>query len=256
LDTSTLAMTIAYIGTDYHGFARQDGIPTIQGALEEALATVFRREVLTVAAGRTDRGVHAHGQVVSFELSGGEIQGRSMQQLRSSLNALTPDTIQIRSIEQKPTGFSARFSAVEREYRYRLVAAEIPALFLASYAWSIPAQGFDVQALRRAAYLLEGEHDFRSFCVASSAEDKNTVRTIRSIRVFGMDHLGESSLVVQIIGNAFLHSMVRIIVGSLVEVGFHRREAEWLTEALAAKDRKAAGPTAPAHGLTLWRVRY
>jgi tRNA pseudouridine38-40 synthase len=252
----TLAMTISYIGTDYHGFARQEGLPTVQGLLEEALAVVFRREVLTVGAGRTDKGVHAHGQVVSFQLTDNESNEHSLRQLRSSINALTPDSIQVRTIEHKTLGFSARFSAVEREYRYRLVISETPALFLAPYAWWLSDAHLDIYAMRQAARLLVGEHDFRSFCVASSGKGRNTVREIRSVHIFGMDHLGEPCLVIQIIGNSFLHSMVRVIVGSLVEVGSLRRSPEWLGEALAARERQAAGPTAPARGLTLWRVRY
>ena len=256
METKTLAVTLAYIGTEYHGFARQTDTLTVQGALEEALNIVFRREVETVGAGRTDAGVHAHGQVVSFDLSQTELAERSLAQLRDSLNALTPNSLNIRSIEEKPAGFSARFSAVEREYRYRLVASEVPAMFLAPYAWWLPNQHIDLIKMREAALYLIGEHDFKSFCVASSALEKNTVREIKHIHIFGMDHLGEPCLVIQVIGNAFLHSMVRIIVGSLVEVGYRKQEPEWLAEVLGARDRRVAGPTAPAQGLTLWRVRY
>ncbi|MDR2956558.1 MAG: tRNA pseudouridine(38-40) synthase TruA [Coriobacteriales bacterium] len=256
METKTLALTLAYIGTDYHGFARQAGLATVQGQLEEALAVLFRREIETVCAGRTDTGVHARGQVVSFELTADELGDRSMSAIRNSLNALTPDPITIRLVEQKPEGFSARFSAVEREYRYRIVPSEIPSLFIEPYVWWIPDYHLAPHLMLEASGYLIGEHDFKSFCVSSSSVDRSTIREIKSINIFGMDHLGESCIIVQIIGNAFLHSMVRIIVGSLVEVGYRRRDPIWIAEVLTACDRRKAGPTAPAQGLTLWRVRY
>ncbi|MDR1422781.1 MAG: tRNA pseudouridine(38-40) synthase TruA [Coriobacteriales bacterium] len=254
---SQIALTIAYRGAAFRGFARQPGQETIQGALEQALATLYHREVQTVGAGRTDRGVHAHGQVVSFGLCTEEIAEHSLGRLRSALNALTPDDIVIRFVDLKPPGFSARFSASEREYRYRIYTKSTPPLFLAPYVWWLPREHpLDIQAMKAAAELLVGEHDFTSFCVATSSRDKNTVREIRSLLVFGADHLGESCHVVQVIGNAFLHSMIRIIVGSLAEVGMRRHPPEWIGEVLEARDRTCAGQTAPAQGLTFWRVRY
>jgi len=254
----TFALTLSYIGTAFHGFARQDDdVQTVQGALEAALATVFAQPVWTVGAGRTDAGVHALGQVVSFSLPDEVLNGRDLARLCRSLNALTPDDMAIRSLAPKPAGFSARFSAIEREYRYRIVAGDTPPLFTAPFVWWLPGRPWlDYNLLRAAAEHLVGEHDFQSFCVSASSIDKNTVRTVKSISIFGVDHLGEPCTVVQVIGNAFLHSMVRIIVGSLAEVGLGRRPPAWLGEALEAQDRRAAGPTAPAQGLTLWRVRY
>lgn len=255
--TSTLALTLAYIGRDFHGFARQPGCVTVQGELEDALRTLFHCDVETVCAGRTDTGVHALGQVVSFELPSTELEQRSLSRLRNSLNALTPDSISIREIAEKPASFSARFSAVEREYRYRYVFSEVEPLFLKPFVWWVPqTTAPDVQAMKAAAPLLVGEHDFASFCVAASAQDKSTVRKILSITFFGTDHLGESCLVLQIRGNAFLHSMIRIIAGTLLEVGLGKHSPEWLGEVLAARDRRAAGQTAPAQGLTFWRVVY
>jgi tRNA pseudouridine38-40 synthase len=253
----TLALTVAYNGAGFHGFARQPGQTTVQGELEVALRTVFRQEIETVGAGRTDAGVHALGQVVSFELPTSGFAERSLDALRNSLNALTPDDIVVRRVEEKPAGFSARFSAVEREYRYRYVFSEVEPLFLRPYTWWVPTrQPIDVQAMKRAAPSLVGVHDFASFCVAASSVDRNTVREILSVMIFETDHLGESCLVLQVRGTAFLHSMIRVIAGSMLEVGLGRREPRWLEQALAARDRRAAGPTAPAQGLTFWRVRY
>lgn len=253
----TIALTVAYNGVGFHGFARQPGQTTVQGELESALRTVFRKEVETVGAGRTDAGVHALGQVVSFELPARDLAERPLNTLRNSLNALTPDDIVVREVEEKPAGFSARFSAVEREYRYRYAFGEVEPLFLRPYTWWVPTQRpVDVQAMKRAAPSLVGVHDFASFCVAASSVDRNTVREILSITIFETDHLGESCLVLQVRGTAFLHSMVRVIAGSMLEVGLGRRNPDWLGEALAARDRRAAGQTAPAQGLTFWRVRY
>ncbi|MDR0350784.1 MAG: tRNA pseudouridine(38-40) synthase TruA [Coriobacteriales bacterium] len=252
-----LALTVAYNGAEFCGFARQHGRTTIQGELEAALCTLFACDIETVGAGRTDSGVHALGQVVSFELPDEGMKGRTLAKIRNSLNALTPDSIVVREVELKPPGFSARFSAREREYRYRYVFSEVEPLFLRPYTWWVPAsQPIDVQAMKQAAPLLVGTHDFRTFCVAASAVERNTIRELISLTLFGTDHLGESCLVLQVRGTAFLHSMIRIIAGSLLEVGLGRREPQWLAEALAAHDRTAAGPTAPAQGLTFWRVRY
>jgi tRNA pseudouridine38-40 synthase len=252
-----LALTISYDGSGFHGFARQPGQTTVQGELESVLATLFHQEIETVGAGRTDAGVHALGQVVSFSVPKLEFEKRSLDKLRNSLNALTPEGIVIRRVEEKPTGFSARFSAVEREYRYRFVTKDIEPLFIKPFVWWIPTdQPLDIQAMKKALPYLIGEHDFTSFCVAASAVDKNTVRELLSLTLFGTDHLGESCHVLQVRGTAFLHSMVRVIAGSLLDVGLRRREPEWIQEVLEAKDRRAAGQTAPAQGLTLWRVRY
>jgi tRNA pseudouridine38-40 synthase len=254
---STIALTVAYQGSGFSGFARQDGPITVQGSLENALKTILHRDVLTTGAGRTDAGVHALGQVVSFGVNDIELNARSLEKLQSSLNALTPDSLVVKRVEQKDASFSARFSATQREYRYRLYFNPSPPVFMAPYAWWIPHQGpLLVNELKAAAKLLEGENDFKSFCVAKSAEGKTTMRNISKIHVFGSQHLGEQCLVIQVFGNAFLHSMVRVIVGTLVEVALGKKPVQWVGEVLAAKDRCAAGQTAPAQGLTFWKVSY
>jgi tRNA pseudouridine38-40 synthase len=246
------ALTVAYDGAPYSGFALQPDVATVQGTLEEALRTVLRREVETTGAGRTDAGVHARGQVVSFEAPPDEADDSS---LRRSLNALAAPHISIRDVRSARPGFSARFDAVSREYRYRIAMGDSPPVFTAPFAWWVKSD-LDAEAMHAAASRLVGEHDFRSFCVAESAEGKRTVREVLSLDVHTEDVLGEEALVVGVVGNAFLHSMVRVIVGSLVEVGMGRRSPEWIGEALEACDRASAGATAPAHGLTLWEVEY
>jgi tRNA pseudouridine38-40 synthase len=250
--SASLALVVAYSGEHFAGFARQPGQRTVQGELEGALATVLRRDVATVGAGRTDAGVHALGQVVSFEAMGDEPE---LPVLARSLNALTGEGIVVREVRRARAGFSARFDAEWREYRYRIVAGSPPPLFLAPLAWHVRSP-LDVGAMRAGAAHLLGEHDFRSFCVTESAEGKRTHRRVDVIDLFAEEQLGEECLVVRVVGNAFLHSMVRTIVGTLVEVGVGRREPQWVAEALDACDRSAAGPTAPAHGLTFWRVGY
>jgi len=247
-----IALTVSYDGAGFAGFARQPGQRTVQGQIESALATILRREVEIVGAGRTDAGVHALGQVVSFDAGD---DGADHSGLLRSLNALVGEGIVVTGARAAAGDFSARHSAVEREYRYRIVPGPVPPLFLAPLAWWVKGP-LDLGAMREAAGMLIGEHDFKSFCVASSAEGKRTHRRLDVIDIAPETLLGEHSICVRVVGNAFLHSMVRTIVGSLVEVGNGRRAASWLGDALAARDRAAAGPSAPAHGLTLWHVTY
>jgi tRNA pseudouridine38-40 synthase len=246
-----LALTVAYDGARFSGFARQPEATTVQGSLETSLATVLRRSVDTVGAGRTDAGVHALGQVVSFQCDGGE---PLPFELVRSLNGLTDGAV-VRGARFARPGFSARFDALSREYLYRIAPGPVPPLFSAPVAWWVKRE-LDLEAMRAAAAQLVGEHDFRSFCVAESAVGKRTVRRVDSIELSEEDVLGEPALSIRVVGNAFLHSMVRTIVGSMVEVGLGRREAAWIDQALAAGERSAAGPTAPAQGLTLWSVGY
>jgi len=247
----SIVITVAYNGSGFAGFARQPGQLTVQGSLEAALATALRSEVEIVGAGRTDAGVHALAQVVSFSFDG-EIDTSA---LLKSLNALTGPGIVVSEVREATRGFSARFDAMAREYRYRIVPGPIPPVFLAEHAWWVKPS-LDISAMRDASSLLIGEHDFGSFCVAASAEGKPTKRRLELVSIEPAVELGEHCLVIRIVGNAFLHSMVRVIVGSLVEVGSGRRGPEWIGQALLACDRTAAGPTAPAHGLTLWHVDY
>jgi len=248
----TIVLTVSYDGSELAGFARQPGQQTVQGRLEAALSTVLRVPVMITGAGRTDAGVHALGQVVSFDSTGNEPDAVSLVR---SLNALAGPDIVVTSVRRAAPEFSARYSAVSREYRYRIVPGPVAPIFLARFAyWSKPT--LDLGAMREGASHLIGEHDFRSFCVAGSAEGKRTSRFLESIDIAPANEMGEHCILVKIVGNAFLHSMVRIVVGSLIEVGRGGRDPDWIAEALQACERAAAGPTAPAHGLTLWHVGY
>ncbi len=258
----TLAMKVAYRGEAFSGFARQPEQLTVQGELERALEMLLRRPAETTCAGRTDAGVHARGQVVSFEVYEDELaemdereaQLARFASFRRSLNAITHDDISVRSIWQAVDGFSARFDAQAREYRYALAIDETPPVFMRDFAWHVGP--LDVAAMERASRCLIGEQDFKSFCRASSAIDKPTCRNVMEVSFSEEERFGERLVVVKVVGSSFLHSMVRTIVGTLVEVGRGRKPESWVAEALAACDRTAAGETAPAQGLVFWEVRY
>ena len=249
---TTLAITVAYDGSLFAGFARQPGTRTVQGALESALETVFGTQLLVVGAGRTDAGVHALGQVVSVDVPS---DGIDTARLRRSLDALAGPGVAVKGVACARPGFSARFDAIEREYRYRITHSPVAPLFLERFSWHVPMV-LDLDAMHEAATALVGEHDFASFCVTESAIGKTTVRTVRELELITEEHLGEECVTVRVVGNAFLHSMIRVMAGTLVEVGLGRQSAAWVAEALAARTRSAAGPTAPARGLVFHSVHY
>jgi tRNA pseudouridine38-40 synthase len=258
-ESPVLVLTVAYNGAPFSGFARQDGLATVQGELEGALSTILRRPVEVACAGRTDAGVHALGQVVSCPISKEEraqVEGRNPSRLLRSLGALTADGISVRDVRIEHPGFSARFDAVSREYRYFIVTEPVEPVFMKDFSWWLQAPGLDVDAMREASRCLLGEHDFKSFCLAKSAEGRPTCRFLESIDFCNETVMGEDCLVVRVVGNAFLHNMVRTLVGTLVEVGCGRRDPAWVGQVLAARDRSAAGQTAPAQGLVFWRVNY
>ena len=228
---ATIALLISYNGAPFHGFARQEGdLLTVQGSLEEALSLLYRREVETVCAGRTDTGVHARGQVVTFEVTPEELASRTPHSLIRSLNALTHDAIGIRQLRRAPDGFSARFDAKSRHYRYFISDGSVPPLVMRDFCWQVRGGvSLDANAMTAAAAYL----------------------TIERIEV-----LGDEVVCIDIIGSSFLHSMVRTIAGTLVAVGRGLRPPSWMAEVLAACDRTAAGEKAPAAGLVFWDVDY
>lgn len=251
----TYSITVAYDGAPFAGFARQPGQLTVQGELERALSLVFREDIETVCAGRTDAGVHALAQEVSFNIAGALMEGRSAHSFLRSMNALTHDSISVRGLHRRPAGFSARFDAKEREYKYFICTQDAPPIFTKRFSWHI-SQPLDVSAMRESSKYLIGEHDFKSFCMAVSAKDKPTCRNVHRIGFGEQVVMGEPVLVTTIAGNAFLHSMVRTIMGTLVMVGRGKRSPEWVEKVLLACDRTSAGENAPAQGLVLWDVQY
>ncbi len=253
--TITLSVELSYQGAPFHGFARQEGLDTVQGCVEDALQVLFRRPVETVCAGRTDAGVHARGQVVSFELDACEVEARGLPAIARSLNALTPPSIGIRGIQERPAGFSARFDAQSREYRYFLSTQPVPPLVMRDFCWHMPGE-LDIAAMNHAAAYLIGEHDFKSFCLAASAQGKSTTRCVLELTVDPVEIAGDELVCMRVVGTAFLHSMVRTMAGTLAMVGRGLREPSWVQQVLQARTREAAGQTAPAQGLVFWKVEY
>jgi tRNA pseudouridine38-40 synthase len=247
-------MVVAYDGTGLHGFAVNDGVRTVAGTLTEAISTVVRQPVTLTGAGRTDAGVHAWGQVVSVELP----DGTDLDDLSRRLNKLCAPGIAVRSAEPVADEFDARFSAQWRHYRYDVWNAPYPNPLLVTRAWHV-AQPLDVDAMRAAVRALLGEHDFSSFCrrpkVAAGDPEPTLVRNVHAVS-WGVADLGGPVLRFEIRANAFCHQMVRSIVGTLIDVGTGKLNADDMPAILAARDRSSAGQVAPPHGLTLWEVGY
>lgn len=241
-------LTVAYDGTAYAGFQVQPNGPTIQAAMEAALARILQEPVRVRAAGRTDAGVHAREQVVDFTDSG----RRDMETVVRGGNALLPGDIRILSAQEVPAVFDVRRHAKEKEYRYFLYLAPVASPFLSRYAWHIETP-LEPDAVREGLAHLVGEHDFTSFrgqgCTA-----KSPVRTVFRAEMTRHDVPGLWSI--DVAGNGFLRHMVRNMVGTVVDAGRGKHSPERVREILSARERAAAGITAPAHGLFLWRVAY
>ena len=244
----TIRLTLAYDGTGFRGWARQrdPSIRTIEDVLSARLERILQAPVKLSVAGRTDAGVHARGQVASF-LTESLVPPERLQR---ALNAsLAPEVVVIHAGDA-PEGFDARFSARAREYVYRIHEAALPDPFIARFVWSRPGH-LRQRPMREAARLLVGEHDFASFCRHPGA-DRSTVRDLRRLTV---DRRGDL-LSIRAEANAFLHHMVRSLVGTLVAVGEGTIEAGAIPAILEVRDRRVAGRPAPARGLTLEHVSY
>lgn len=250
----TLVIRIGYRGAGFAGFAEQPSVRTVAGELRRALETALRRPCELTCAGRTDAGVHAIAQYASVPVTEAEL-GLPGERLMRSLVALTPDDLSVQAILRAPAGFSARFDAISRSYRYRIAASQARPVLAWEHSWWYRG-ALDVDAMAEAARPLLGEHDFKSFCKASSAEGKPTSRYVGALDVSRVREAGEELVTIDVTGNAFLHNMVRTIAGSLVEVGRGHRAPGWIEGVLAARDRAAAGPCAPAKGLTFVGVAY
>jgi tRNA pseudouridine38-40 synthase len=244
----TIRLDLAYDGTDFRGWAsqRDPTIRTVESVLAAALAELLRESVSLSVAGRTDAGVHARGQVASFKTD----SSRTPVQVRDFLNGRLAPEISIREVREVADAFDARFSASARAYHYVVDASETPDPFTGRFAWHRPG-ALDVAAMRKAAAVLVGSHDFTSFC-RHPAAGRSTVRDLQRLAV----RREGDRIVFGLRANAFLHQMVRIVVGTLVQVGQGRLSAADVRRMLAARDRSTAPKAAPALGLTLERVRY
>jgi len=238
-------LTLAYDGSGFRGWARNAGQRTVEGVLSDALARTVGGAPKLSVAGRTDAGVHARGQVASFVAD----DDVDLERLQRSINGLLGPEIVAEDVRQAPEGFDARFSATAREYRYRIDTASWPNPFEARFVWHRPGE-LAVPPMRDAARSLLGEHDFASFC--RRPQSGGTVRRLERLTIARSG----DQLEISARANAFLHQMVRTLVGTLVAVGDGRLAPGAVHEILVARDRARTPPMAPAHGLTLERVRY
>ncbi len=238
-------LDLAYEGTGFRGYARQPGLRTIQGELEEALKTVLGDAIETAVAGRTDAGVHARDQVVSFDA-----EGVDPDRLRRSLNGILGAEISVKEVFEVDADFDARFSAKWRRYCFVVDQSSAADPLDRHRVWHV-GRDLDVSAMRSAIAPLIGEHDFSSFC--RSIEGRTNVRRVEEA---AWNHLENGQLVFWIRANAFCQQMVRSVVGFCYDVGRGFSRAEAAESVLAARDRSAVATVAPPHGLTLWEVGY
>jgi len=241
-----IMMTVAYDGTNYCGFQVQPNGITVQEVLNRALTDLLGTETRTIGASRTDAGVHARGNVVVFDTTA----RMGADKFAFALNTYLPDDVKIQGSREVPPEFHPRYTETVKTYEYRVLNRVFPdpTRRLDSLHWY---GSLDLDAMQRAAAHIVGEHDFKSFAAAGYSSG-STIRTICEANLTKEDDL----IRFRITGNGFLYNMVRIIAGTLIEVGKGDRDADSIPEILAAKDRACAGATAPAHGLTLIGIRY
>ena len=239
-------ITIQYDGTNYHGWQIQPNGLTVQGELKKALSLLDHHPVTVYGAGRTDAGVHAEGQVANFFLE----QDYDLRELRDAINGNLDRDIRVIEVVPISDSFNARNSAKQKTYRYRICTAEVISPFVYRFVHHYRS-GLDVGEMRQAGEVLTGAHDFSAFTVADS-EAEDHVRTVTSLDI---EQTGNEISIV-IAADGFLRYMVRAIVGTLIEVGRGRRLATSMAATLESCDRRNAGPSAPANGLTLVRVDY
>jgi tRNA pseudouridine38-40 synthase len=257
-----LKLTVAYDGGAYAGWQVQPDEPTVQGTLEATWQRLTQETLRVTAAGRTDAGVHALGQVVGLSTE----TRLTNDDLHRGLNALLPNDIAVVAVEDAPENFHATYDAVSKRYRYHIHNGRAPSVFDRNYAWHFP-RPLDAAAMHTAGQGLVGRHDFSSFETAGS-ERPDSIRTVHevtvarppvdaSLRDSNSANIHTSDhITIDVHGDGFLYNMVRTIVGTLVEVGTGKQSTSWPAEVLAACDRRKAGQTAPPNGLFLVQVDY
>jgi tRNA pseudouridine38-40 synthase len=265
--TRWLKLTVAYDGTDYAGWQVQPDKPTVQGAIEAAWREITQETIRVTAAGRTDAGVHALGQVVAVVTE----NRLPITDLHRGLNAVLPEDVAVVALDEAREGFHATYDALGKTYRYQIHNGRVPAIFDRRYTWHYP-HALDAEAMHAAGQALVGKHDFSSFESVGS-ERPDSVRTIAELTVrrgtsespgrawllpsqIDVANVTADRVTIEVSGDGFLYNMVRAIVGTLVEVGRGTRDVSWPAAVLAACDRTQAGQTAPPHGLILARVLY
>jgi len=257
-----IKLTLEYDGSRFVGFQKQPHGPTIQDALEKALAKLFNRKMkIAAASGRTDSGVHAACQVVNFKTD----SRLRLDQIQKGLNAYLPKQIAVVKIKEAPPDFHARYSAKSKVYEYRIWNGAVRSPLQAAQTYHLPAP-LDLSKMRAAAKILTGRRDFRSFCASDNSNKSNGVRrflgkkrltpsTIRNVKQFEIKKK-DSLIYFTIEADGFLYHMARNLVGTLAEVGEGKLSVQELHRILESRDRRAAGRTVPAEGLTLMKVNY
>ena len=252
-------LVVAYHGEPFHGFAISAGVPTVAGALTDALRQITGHDVVITGAGRTDAGVHGWGQVVSFDLPTDREITNDLGRIAKSLNSMLEPHIVVRDAQWASADFDARFSALWRHYRYRVLNTPTGNPLEAATSWHVTTP-LDLRAMQLASDAFIGEHDFSAFCrrpkqsgPSKDAPEPSMKRRVISAR---WRDTGDGMLHFEIRANAFCQQMVRSIVGTLVEVGMHRRRAGEMTGILHSSSRAMAGHIAPPHGLCLMEVGY
>lgn len=239
-------LTVAYDGTGYCGFQLQPSAPTIEGELNKHLTALFGQEIKVIGASRTDAGVHALCNVAVFDAE----TKMPAEKISYALNSRLPEDIVIINAREVDAGFHPRHTQTKKTYEYKITTTEFPNPVKRLYAYHT-YYPLDVNRMKEAAAYLVGEHDFKSFCSVKAVVE-STVRTLYSVEVEAV----EDEISIRVCGNGFLYNMVRIIAGTLIEIGKGRWQPEKVKEILESKDRCAAGPTAPAHGLTLIKYEF
>ncbi len=239
-----IRLTLEYDGTDFHGWQIQPKRRTVQGEIQERLEQLLGEEIKLIGAGRTDAGVHALRQVANFKTE----SKLKLENILRGLDSLLPSDIVVRNIKQVDQRFHARFTAKSKVYTYRIYSGKT--VFLRDFTWELNYH-LDLNRMRAAAERMLGEHDFSSFCVAKSCKQNNTCRILKA----NWRRL-KDELVFEIEANRFLHSMVRALVGTMVDVGRGHFSVLDFERILSSRDRRKAGLTAPAKGLYLMKVKY
>ena len=242
-------MTVAYDGTPFHGFATNPDVRTVQDDIEAALATVLREPTPTVCAGRTDRGVHARGQVMSFDADADHFEAYA---LTRALNRMLAPHIAVRDVAAAAPDFDARFSCIARSYRYHAINAPTPDPLLHNLAWHV-REPLELAPMQLAADRILGGHDFTSFSKRNKSKANETF--VRTVEQAQWRRSGDA-VHLDITASAFTHQMVRSLVGMFVEIGRGRRQAADMGTALRAEDRAVVPTPAPPQGLVLMRAHY
>ncbi len=248
-----IKITLQYEGTRYQGWQRQDSTEnTLQGKLEALLGKMSGTRIEVQGAGRTDAGVHALAQTANFKLP--DNVNHKPEEILAYMNRYLPDDIAVIAAEEVPERFHSRLNAKGKTYHYRILNSAVPHVFLRRYAW-IVENGLDVEAMRKAAAFLCGTHDFSAFTSHRKSKNPNKKSKVRTIYTIDIDK-NQDEILFRFIGNGFLYHMIRIMVGTLTEVGTGKIKPEAVAAILASGQRENAGVLVPAKGLTLVEVHY